>query len=71
MISQRQYHEISILVDYRNNVAHSDYENIEHSVASRRAKTAVDLLRDLAELVNELDQMENEKIDPIACQTVN
>lgn len=71
MISQRQYHEISVLVDYRNNVAHSEYENLEKEEALRQINNAYSLLNEICELIEQLDEIPDDDIESILGQTVN
>lgn len=62
MISQKQYLEISILIDYRNNVAHTEYESIEREEAIRKCETALDLLKELSGLLEEIRGIDDEEI---------
>ncbi|SDK46926.1 MAE_28990/MAE_18760 family HEPN-like nuclease [Natronorubrum texcoconense] len=71
MISQRQYHEISILVDYRNNVAHTDYDNLDRQEALRQIQNAFSLLQEMCEKIGELRELSDDEIEPIEGQSVN
>ncbi|WP_226040196.1 MAE_28990/MAE_18760 family HEPN-like nuclease [Natrinema sp. DC36] len=69
MISKRQYHEISILVDYRNNVAHTEYENLTLEEAIRQVNNALSLLKDICGLIEEMKEIDD--IDTVRGQKVN
>ncbi len=68
LISQRQYHEISVLVNYRNNVAHSEHEDIERDEALRQINNAFSLLKELTEQIEELEKLDDDEINPIEGQ---
>ncbi|WP_152423135.1 hypothetical protein [Natrinema versiforme] len=70
VLSDRQYHQIAILVDYRNNVAHSDYEQIDRDAALRQCMESVDLLEELNDAREHLQELDDEDIDPIYNQKV-
>lgn len=70
VISNRQFHLISILIDYRNNVAHSEYQNVRRDKAQRQCKDAFDLLLELEEQKKRLDDMGENEIPPISDQKV-
>lgn len=71
MISRKQYHELSILVDYRNNVAHSEYEEITREEALSQIDDALRLLDDICRLIEEIRNMNDQKIDEIEGQSVS
>jgi mRNA-degrading endonuclease HigB of HigAB toxin-antitoxin module len=71
VISDRQYHEISILIKYRNDVAHAEYDNISRDEAIRKCSDAGDLLVDLEEEREYLEKLDDNEINPVENQTVN
>ncbi|MFD1634638.1 hypothetical protein ACOZ4L_02775 [Haloplanus ruber] len=70
VLSKRQFHEISILVDYRNNVAHAEYSDISRDKALRQCQNAFDLLREIEEIRDALCDLSDDKIKPITQQKV-
>lgn len=70
VLSKKQFHQISILVDYRNKVAHSEYEDIGRDQALRQMLDAADLLIELNDKIEKLRDMDEEKIDPVENQSV-
>jgi uncharacterized protein YutE (UPF0331/DUF86 family) len=71
VISQKQYHEISILIDYRNNVAHKDYSDIEREAAKRQIKSAYALLESIQEKIDHLQDLDDEEIEPVEGQSAS
>lgn len=71
VISERQYHQISILINYRNNVAHTEYENISRAKAIRQCSDAADLLIELEEKREYLEELDLGEIEPVKAQKVN
>lgn len=70
MISQRQYHEINVLVDYRNNVAHTSYEELTKDECLRQINNALSILDDLCDLLEEMRGLSQEEIEPVENQKV-
>ncbi|MFD1527596.1 MULTISPECIES: hypothetical protein [Halobacteriales] len=68
VLSDRQYHQIAILIKYRNNVAHSDYEQVGRDEALRQCMSALDLLEELNELRSHLRELDDESIRPVSNQ---
>jgi len=70
VLSERQFHEISILVDYRNNVAHAEYSDISRDKALRQCQNAFDLLTEIEEIRDTLCDLSDDEIKPITHQKV-
>lgn len=68
VLSKKQYHQMSILIDYRNSVAHSEYANIEREAALREMKSAFQLLIELCEAKEYLNELPDEEIDTVEGQ---
>lgn len=71
VISKRQYHNIQIMIDHRNNVAHSDYENIEKEVAINKIESGFRLLKELDAQLEKLQDIEDPKIHEVHKQNVS
>lgn len=68
VITQKEYHVIAILIDYRNNVAHTEYDSITRKEARRQIHSAFDLLQILVEKINYLRDLDSEEIVPVEGQ---
>lgn len=63
ILSKSQYHQIQLLIDHRNQVAHTEYRQISKDTASRMMSQALDLLTELEECRKELEGLEDEQIN--------
>jgi hypothetical protein len=70
VLSKRQYHQISILIDYRNNVAHAEYGNIGREPAIRQLSDAGELLIELERKREYLEELDPEEIEPVGTQNI-
>jgi len=68
VLTDEQYHRISILIDYRNNVAHEDYESVEYEEAERKILDAYALLEEISEKIEHLSELDSEKIPAVKGQ---
>jgi hypothetical protein len=65
ILSKGQYHQIQVLIDYRNQVAHDSYRQISKEAASRMMGQALDLLSDLEERRGELEYMGDDEVQEL------
>ncbi len=65
VLSDREYHQIAILIDYRNNVAHSEYDQVGREEAHRQLMDAFALLRELSEKIEYLEELDDDKIEVV------
>lgn len=68
VLSEKEYHQIAILIDYRNNVAHSEYDQVGREEAHRQLMDAFDLLRELSEKIEYLQELDDDMIEPVEGQ---
>lgn len=58
-INNKEYHEISKLIGYRNDVAHNSHHDLEKDQAMSEIESAFHLLKDLSERIEEIGEMED------------
>ncbi|WP_137285480.1 hypothetical protein [Halorussus salinisoli] len=68
VLTEREYHQIAILIKYRNDVAHSEYEQVGREQALRQLKEAFDLLNELSDKIEYLEALDDQEIDPVEGQ---
>jgi len=63
IISQKHYAEINKLISYRNDLAHKDHKDLDKERARVEINTAVKLLEDLSDLIEQLKDGEFEHLE--------
>lgn len=69
VISKSQYHQIQLLIDYRNQVAHDQYRQISKAAASRMMGQALDLLsglEDRREIIADFADKEVQELENVS-----
>lgn len=59
VINKKEYHEISKLIGYRNDVAHNSHYDLEKDQAMSEIESAFHLLKDLSERIEEMEEIED------------
>lgn len=59
VINKKEYHEISKLIGYRNDVAHNSHHDLEKDQAMSEIESAFHLLKDLSERIEDIEEMDD------------
>ena len=59
VINKKEYHEISKLIGYRNDVAHNSHHDLEKDQAMSEVESAFHLLKELSERIEDIEEMED------------